>query len=123
MWGKIFGCEQSYLVAIVAKDVHTLILVLERNGHAQRLRIQILPQRRHVNQRRLAGGAGVVTRRQQLIEAHLVQQVPAVRNVAWNARGVYIAQTDGAMRSRNVFDALQSKSKPKGISPFQIVNS
>lgn len=98
-------------MAIVAEDVHTLILILERNGHAQRLRIQILPQRRHVNQRRLAGGTGVVARCQQLIEAHLVQQVAAVRNVARNARGVYIAQADGAMRARNVLDALHNKSK------------
>lgn len=112
--GSLSVCNYNlcmgYLVTIVAKDVHTLILILERHGHAQCLGIQVLPQRRHVNQRCLAGGACVVTRGQQLIEAHFVQQMPAVRNVAWNARRVYIAQADRAMRTRDVLHALQNKT-------------
>lgn len=93
------------LVTIVAEYVHSLILVLEGHRHALRLVVQVLPQRRHVDQRGLAGGTGVVAGGQQLVEAHLVQQVAAVGNMAGNARGVDVAQTNRAVGSRDVLHA------------------
>jgi len=94
-------------VTIVAEYVHSLILVLQWHRHALRLVVQVYPQRRHIDQRGLAGGTGVVAGGQQLVEAHLVQQVSAVGNVAGYARSVDVAQAHGAMRSRDVLHALR----------------
>lgn len=65
----------------------------------------------HIDHAGLAGGAGVVARVQQLLEAGPVQQVPAVRDVAGDARRVDVLQAHGTVRPRYILHALEYKLK------------
>lgn len=94
-------------MAVLAQDVGHVVVILRRHRRVRHLVVQVLPQLRHVHQRRLAYRARVVPRLEQLLEAGAVQQVAAVRYVARDARRVDVFQAYRAVGARHVLDTLK----------------
>jgi len=65
----------------------------------------------HVQQGRLAGGAGVVARGEQIFITVTVQEMPTIRDVAGHARCMDVLQTYRAVATRYILHALK-RNKP-----------
>lgn len=123
---KSFNCKlYTHLVTIVAKYMNALIFVFQWHWQTECLVVEVFPKRRHVYQRGLAGGTSIVAGGQQLVEAHLVQQVSTVGNMAGNTRSVDVSQANRTMGSRDILHTLQKNGvnfirRGLAISYFQI---
>lgn len=94
-------------VTILTQNVNEIRRVLGWHRRVLDLRVQVVPQLLHVDHRGLAGGTGVMSRRQQLFEAGAMQQVAAVWYVARNSGRVNVLEAHRAIRPGDVLHALQ----------------
>lgn len=97
----------THLMAVLAENIHHVVVVLRRHRRDGHLGVQVLPQLRHVHQRGLADGACVVAVLEELLEAVPVEEVGAHRDVAGRPGRVDVLQADGTVGPRHVLHTLQ----------------